>query len=232
MRNCPDQSQTIDCTNSFRPNGVSQQHNGIILLTTNRLWLGLQFDDRGRDFRKSLLASERTKIAVVAGALLAIFALVAIQGLARFHQRVQQWNQTAAAFGQLVLDPAWQAAIIISQDDLVLFHLSQPAHQSTTADRVQVFKQFCGALGTGAQITDHQHGPFVADQLQRAGYRTAIDLTSSQSLFLSRREPHSPVSFGCFLRVLASLLNWQESSCPNTIAAIGANRIAGLAREG
>jgi hypothetical protein len=50
---------------------------------------------------------------------------------------------------------------------------------------MQVFKQFGGALGAGEQITDHQHGPLVTNQLQRPGYRTAIDLTSSQSGFLS-----------------------------------------------
>jgi hypothetical protein len=50
---------------------------------------------------------------------------------------------------------------------------------------MQVFQQFRGALGSHAQVADNQHGPLVADQLQRSGYRTAIDLTSSQSLFLS-----------------------------------------------
>lgn len=46
---------------------------------------------------------------------------------------------------------------------------------------MQIFQQLGRSLGAGRQIPDDEHRPFVANQLQRAGNRAAINLASSQS---------------------------------------------------
>ena len=45
---------------------------------------------------------------------------------------------------------------------------------------MQIFQQLGRSLGAGRQIPDDEHRPFVANQLQRAGNRAAINLASSQ----------------------------------------------------
>src|SRR5256885_16103112 len=45
---------------------------------------------------------------------------------------------------------------------------------------MQIIQQLCGSLWPGKEIAYHQHGPPVTNQLQRACYRAAIDLASTQ----------------------------------------------------
>jgi hypothetical protein len=46
---------------------------------------------------------------------------------------------------------------------------------------MQIFKQLSRAFWASKQIAHHEQGPLVADELQRTGYRTSIDLTSSHN---------------------------------------------------
>ena len=45
---------------------------------------------------------------------------------------------------------------------------------------MQVFQQFRSPFWAGKEISHKQHGPLVAQQLEGAGYRTSINLSSWQ----------------------------------------------------
>jgi hypothetical protein len=64
-----------------------------------------------------------------------------------------------------------------------VFHVAEPAEQCAAADRMEGREQIGGSLGPIGQIAHHQHGPLIADQLQRSRDRTTITCTSSHGFF-------------------------------------------------
>ena len=64
-------------------------------------------------------------------------------------------------------------------DQVVLFHISQARNQSSTADRKEARVQLHGPLWTTGEISRDEQGPLVADHLQCAGNRAAINFPSS-----------------------------------------------------
>jgi hypothetical protein len=99
--------------------------------------------------------------------------------LSRLHQHLEQRDQPAAAIGQLVLDSARQPAIVNANDEFVVFHFFQAAHQGAAADGMKFFEEFSRAFGTCKKLADNEERPLIADQLQGAGDWATIDFASS-----------------------------------------------------
>jgi len=71
---------------------------------------------------------------------------------------------------------------------------------------MKVFKQFRGSLGTGRQITNHEQGPLVSNQLERTGYWATINLTSSHNSPCPKFENLQPQKYAYFRNSSSVLL--------------------------
>ena len=133
---------------------------------------------RGRRGDGDLVVVEWAGFAVDAESLTTILTIITTKRQTELPQRFKQRQQQTPTLGQPVFNVRRVPTEIDPLDEVVVFHVAQPADKRAAADRKQTVQQLHRPLWPSHQLAHDEHRPFIAEYLQRPGYWTAIEFAS------------------------------------------------------
>ncbi len=125
-----------------------------------------------------LVVVEWAGFTVGAESLPAVLTIITTKRQTELPQRFKQRQQQTPALSQPVFNVRRVPTEIDPLDEVVVFHVAQPANQRAAADRKKTVQQLHRPLWTSHQLAHDEHRPFIAEYLQRPGYWTAIEFAS------------------------------------------------------
>ena len=125
-----------------------------------------------------LVVVERAGFTVDAESLTTILTIITTKRQTELPQRFEQRQQQPSTLGQPVFNMRRISTEIDALDEVVVFHIAQPADKRAAANRKETVKQLHRPFWTSHQLAHDEHRPFIAEYLQRPGYWTAIEFAS------------------------------------------------------